>query len=87
MKKPLCRNCAFYIAYYMQMSSSYSKLNHGFCSKHQKSIKQFEICEDFKDNEIKEQRAESRRLAHLEQALTSITEIAQILKEKDQDKI
>ena len=87
MKKEVCKNCTYYSAYYKQWSSHYTRLDKGFCSKHQKIIKQYEICEDFKSNELKEKMREKRRMDALEQALISINEIAQILKEKQSDKL
>ena len=81
-----CKNCTFYSAYYKQWSSGYGKLNNGFCSKHQKFQTQFETCEHFKSNEIKEKRREERLFTSLEQALEAINDIAQILKEKENEK-
>lgn len=85
MKKEICKNCTYYAAYYKQWSEGYSKLNNDFCSKFQKPQSQFEYCTDFKSNEEKEEMRAERRLKSLDQALTSIIEIAQILKEKEKD--
>jgi len=81
-----CKNCTFYTAYYKQWASGYGKLNHGFCSKRQQPQTQFETCEDFKSNDIKEKRREERLFLSLEQALESINDIALILKEKENEK-
>jgi len=86
MKIQNCRNCTYYSAYYKQWSDGYSRLNNGFCSKLNKPQIQFETCEDFKSSEQKEKSREERRLVALDSALTSINEIAQILKEKGRDK-
>ena len=83
MNSEYCKNCTFYTAYYKQWASGYGRLNNGFCAKHQKQQTQFETCECFKSNEQKEIHREKRRMLALEQALESINEIAQILKEKD----
>jgi hypothetical protein len=85
MKTEKCKNCMHYTAYYKQWASSFGRLNNGFCSRHQKPQAQLEACEDFKSNEQKEKRRDELRLKHLEQALESINEIAQILKEKFKD--
>jgi len=82
MKVEKCKNCTFYSAYYQQWSDHYGRLNHGFCSKHQKSQTQFEFCQNFISNEQKEKRREERLLFSLEQASKSINEIAVILNEK-----
>ena len=82
MKTEKCKNCTYYVAYYEQFSSGYARLNHGFCQKHSRPQKQADTCETFKSSEQKEKRREERRFDYLEQALTSINEIAQILKEK-----
>ena len=86
MRSQICKNCAFYTAYYKQWAASYGRLNNGFCARCQKPRTQFETCEDFKDNEIKEERREKRMYDSLEQALKSINEIALILKEKEREK-
>ena len=78
-----CKNCTFYTAYYKQWAAGYGKLNHGYCSKHEKPQTQFETCGSFLSNAKKERRKEERRLVCLEQALRAIIEIAQILKEED----
>ncbi|MCL2861474.1 MAG: hypothetical protein FWE22_03585 [Firmicutes bacterium] len=85
MKKSICKNCTHYSSYYKKWSSHFSRLNNGFCSKHQKQQIQFENCEDFKDNEKKEKMREKRLFTHLEHALESINCISQILKEKVDD--
>jgi len=82
MIKSICKNCTFYSAYYKQYSSGFGKIDHGYCSKQQQPISQHETCENFKSNEAKEKSREERRLVALDQALESINEIAQILKEK-----
>ena len=83
MKKEICKNCTHYAAYYQQRSDSYSRLNHGFCSKHERGQGQYGVCEVFKSNELKENRRQKRMLDSLESALTSINEIAQIIREKE----
>ena len=82
MKVEKCKNCTYYTAYYEQFSSGFVKLGHGYCSKQKQQQKQFDTCEQFKNNEQKEKWKEKRRLAILDEALNSINEIAQILKEK-----
>ena len=82
-----CRNCTYYSAYYKQWCSGYGRLNTGYCSKHEKQQTQFETCEDFKSNVQKEKSREKRRMDALEQALESINEIVQILREKENDKL
>lgn len=82
MKNPNCKNCTFYSAYYRQWSDGYGRLTNGYCSKHNKPQTQFETCECYKSNEQKEKMREKRMFVALEDALTSINEISQILKEK-----
>ena len=84
MKKHLCQNCVYYTAYYRQSSNSYSKLNDGYCSRHEKPKTRFEVCGEFKSNERKEKKREQWRLDNLDRALISINEIALILKEKEE---
>lgn len=79
----LCQNCTHYTAYYRKWSGGYSRLNNGFCSQNKKPQTLFETCDNFKSDEQKEKRREDMRLTALEQALTSINEIAHILKEKN----
>jgi len=83
MEKQLCINCTFYSAYYKKWSACFGELNHGFCAKHQKPQKQYETCQEYKSNDQKEKTRHQRLLLSLEQSLTSINEIAQILKQKD----
>jgi len=78
-----CKNCTYYSSYYKQWSDCYSRLNHGFCSKHEKPKIQNETCGNFKSGEQKEKRREERLFSSLERSLESINQIAQILKEKE----
>ena len=82
MRVQKCKNCTYYSAYYKKWSSHFGRLNNGFCSKHQKPQKHLNSCEDFRSNEQKEKMREERLFEKLEQSLTSIYEINQILKEK-----
>jgi len=86
MKSKVCINCTFYTAYYKRWSTHYGQLNHGFCSKHHKPQTQYKICEDYKSNEQKEKTREERLFAFLEQTLNSIIEIAQVLKDRENQK-
>ena len=83
MKVEKCKNCTYYTAYYEQFSSGFARLGHGYCSKQKQQQKQFDSCEQFKSNEQMKKWKEKRRLAILDEALNSIIEIAQILKEKE----
>jgi hypothetical protein len=82
MKIQKCDDCVYYSAYYKQWYNSYEKLNHGFCSKIEKPKLHYDSCELFNSNEQIEQSREERRLLALEQALKSINDIANILKDK-----
>jgi len=82
MKKQICKKCTYYTAYYRRLSDCYIRLGNGYCTKHKKPQTQYETCEDYKNNEFKEQSREERLFVSLEQSLTSINEIAMILKEK-----
>jgi len=84
MKKQICKYCTHYSAYYKQWADGYGRLNNGFCAKHQKPQTQFETCEDYISREQKEKSMQERLLISLEQALTVINEIAEILKEKNE---
>ena len=83
--KNICKNCTFYTAYYKQWSDGYGRLNEGHCRKHNKLQTQFKFCDFFQSNEKKEKMRAERRMVALDQALTSINEIALILKEKSLD--
>ena len=81
-----CKNCTYYTAYYKQWANGYGRLSSGYCARQNSPKTQFESCEDFKSNETKEKRRDEKRLEYLEQALKSIVEIAQILKEKESER-
>lgn len=82
MKKERCKYCTFFTAYYRKEASGLCKSSYGFCKTHSKFINQFKNCEHYKSNEQKEKLQEQLRLEALDQALKSINEISQILKEK-----
>lgn len=86
MKNQICKNCTYYSAYYKQWSNGYGRLSNGFCSRNNKPQTQFEACEGYKSNEQKEEMRQIRMIKSLEQALTSINDIVQILKEKENDR-
>jgi len=83
MKTEKCKNCAYYVAYYRQWNSGYGRLIDGACSKHRRPQKEYNTCEDFKNNGQSEERKEKSMLDHLECALISLNDIAHILKEKN----
>lgn len=85
MQTQKCKNCHYYSAYYKQYSDGYFRLSHGHCSKYRRPQTQYEICENFKNNEQKEQQLSIKILDSLELAITSIIEIAHILKEKESE--
>lgn len=85
MKSKICKNCAYYSAYYQKWSDSFGKLNKGSCSKRNISQTQFETCENFRDNEQLEKMRYKRTMQSLERALSSINDIAQILKERESE--
>jgi len=82
MKSQKCKYCTYYSAYYKRWDGQFERLANGFCVKHQKQQIQIETCDGFKSNEEKEKRREERLFVSLEQSLSSISEITQILKEK-----
>jgi len=86
MQKNICKNCAFYIAYYKKLGVTFAQLNNGFCLKHQKSATKFESCEEYNiKQKEKEKQIEKRVLSYLEHSLISIIEIAQILKQREDE--
>lgn len=84
MNSQKCKDCAYYTAYYKKLSSSFEKTNVGVCSKHKKIKTYLENCGEFKNNERREKENEKRLFVFLEQALKSINDISQILKEKQE---
>ena len=86
MQSQKCKNCTYYTAYYKQWSSGYGRLSNGYCSRCEKLRTQYETCENFKSNALKEKRREERLFVYLECALESINEIVQILREKENEK-
>ncbi|MCL2556417.1 MAG: hypothetical protein FWE03_05330 [Firmicutes bacterium] len=85
MKTQKCKNCTYYTAYYKQWAACYSRLNNGFCTKHNKHQTQVKTCEDFKSNERKKRVREKILFEALAQSINSINDIAQILKEREVD--
>jgi len=85
MRAQQCKNCIHYTAYHKKLPASYCRLTNGFCSKHDKQQSQSETFESFVSNEQKEKRDEFILFHSLECALKSIDQIAQILKEKEED--
>lgn len=81
MKKQICKNCAYYSAYYKKWSASFGELDHGHCDKLKNDTTRYDTCADFKSNERKELLRKERLLTALETTLSSVTEMAQILKE------
>jgi len=82
MKSQKCKYCAYYTAYYKKHIIGFERTNVGHCLKFRKLQTQLETCENFKCGEKKEQRQQERIFVSLEQALKSVNDIGQILKEK-----
>lgn len=80
-----CENCYYYIEYYTKSFDHFNKTKSGFCKNRRQYIKGKEVCEQWKDNEIKKETRKRISMETLENAITYIREIAQILKEENDE--
>lgn len=85
MKKQICRNCLHFSVYYKRWGDRFSRLPTGFCCKHDKQQAHLEACENYLENKSKEEQSDLLLFQSLKQALKSVNQIAQILKENQED--
>ena len=77
----ICKNCKHFCQYYTKNYSHFNKGIYGFCNKRRELLKSADSCESWKDNESQIEAQKRISLMALKTAITSINEIAQILKE------
>ena len=75
-----CGNCIHYLSYYMSDNGcSFKKLHHGFCGKYIRKRNQSYICDNFDCKTNYEIIRKDNLITMLEQSLTSINCIAEVL--------
>ncbi len=82
MDENYCRDCRYYREFYNKSFSCFVKSGFGKCRKDFNVVKPKDSCENWVDNEqIRKSRIRNSK-AKLDEALTSIIELKQILKEE-----
>ena len=84
-KKNVCWNCGNYKAYYTKGFCHFDKKNYGYCSKQQKTVSCHEDCEHYRSNYQSRRFRKTVALRALNDILTHLSEIRQILSEDKQD--
>ena len=83
--KQNCKNCGYFNLYYIKEYDHFEETDCGVCNKKHQTVKKDINCEFWKANDIKKFARQRICLESLDAAVTSIQEIAQILKEQNKE--
>jgi len=85
-KNKACWNCGNYQAYYTKGFCNFDKLDCGYCKAKKENVKKTEQCEKWKTNYRYRGMRKTVAMRALDEVLTQITELRQILfEEKEED--
>lgn len=85
--KQQCGNCHYFYLYYTKGYDKFNKTRCGTCNKHNKDVKEAYFCEFWKDFEKKIESRKKVSLQTLEICVNYIHDIAQILKESQEEEM
>lgn len=81
----ICRDCGEYKAYYTKEYCHFNRQDHGFCAKHEKIVEKQGMCAFWRSNLFRRKMRKKVAIRALNDILTNLSEIRQILGEDEKE--